>query len=88
MATPEATARTYIAAAQTAIGDGDRAEAKKQLLLAQLELAKIPARERQDDLETYQRAASDIADLRAAIDDFFDESDGRQAVGRSVIKGI
>jgi hypothetical protein len=68
MAATLATVETYLTAAQAAIGDSDYAEARKQVLLAEMELAKLPQSDATGARTLQTRITEHIHKLYSAID--------------------
>lgn len=80
MAATLLTVESYLTAAQTALAGGNYAEARKQAVLAQLEISKLPASQGIDGMSTQYRA--DLKSIMDSITALEDRDDGtRQVLG-------
>jgi hypothetical protein len=76
-----ATVEAYLTAAQTALSGCDYAEARKQAVLAQMELAKIPASHGADGMQTVYRTETAISSVFANLDKIEAKDGTRQVIG-------
>jgi hypothetical protein len=80
MAATLATVEAYLTAAQTALSASNYAEARKQAVLAQLEISKLPASQGIDGMNTQYRA--DLKAIMESITALEDRDDStRQVLG-------
>ena len=79
-----ASVAVYFTAAQTAFSSGDYTEARKQLVLAEMELNKLPSTESDQGTSVTLRAG--IKDLREEIRHF--EKEGNRGSRRSYMREV
>lgn len=86
MAATLATVETYLTAAQTAIGDSDYAEARKQVVLAEMELTKLPQSDAAGGRTLQNRITEHIDKIYGRIEDLEAKATAGTSTGRSVAR--
>ena len=82
-----ATVEAYLTAAQTALGNGDYQEVQKQLLLGEIELAKLP-KTSEIDGATRDEFRGTFDKIRAALKEFKSTANAASATRRIVSRPV